>query len=218
MTRHRALITEQRERVLRLLSQFHYLTNRHFYRLLGATPGHPSADRGVRRLLLLLVRAGLLESSRHVIDNTRDRFLRYENCYRLSRAGALAIGCPATSGIKSAASVAHELLITDFHLALATSIPPSYRLYWRQTDLKHTVNPDALLAITDTTRPRDRSTWYYFLEIENSRQGHYREGESGLIAKLRKYVEYRRSDRCRAEWRHFHDFASSSFSAPASGR
>lgn len=206
MTHPRTVITEQRKRVLRLLSQFHYLTNRHFYQLLGVTPGDLSTERGVRRLLVLLVRAGLLESSRHVIDKPHDRFLRYENCYRLSRAGALAIDSPAITGIKSPASLAHELLITDFHLALATSTPSSHRLYWRQTDLKHTVNPDALFAITDTTQPRDRSTWYYFLEVENCRQGHYRRGESGLLAKLRKYVEYRRTDRCRGDWHHFSDF------------
>ena len=206
MTRHRTVITAQRDRVLRLLSSFHYLTNRHLYSLLGIDRDNASAHRGVRRILLLLVRAGLVTRTQHVIDSPYDRFLRYENCYRLSRAGALAIGCPAVVARKSAASLAHELLITDFHLALAASTPPSHRLYWRQTDLKHTVNPDALFAITDTTQPRDRSTWYYFLEVENSRQGHYRQGQSSLLGKLQKYVEYRRSDSCRADWRHFNDF------------
>src|SRR5207244_3110799 len=155
-----------------------------------------TARRGVRRLLTLLHRAGLVERSRYVLDDPRDPFLRYQHCYRLSHSGRAAIGRGNAPAEKSPASLPHELGITAFHIALAASMPPTHRLYWRQTDLKHGVNPDALFAITDTTEPRESSTYYYFLEVERSRQGHYRGGESGLLAKLRRYSEYRKSARC----------------------
>lgn len=186
------------------MAEYHYLRTPDFYRLLEISDPH--AQRGVRRALMLLARAGLVLRSRQAIDDPGDAFLRYQHCYRLSRAGSRAIGGGQAAIEKSPASIDHELLITDFHIALSSKTPATHRVYWRQTDLKRTVHPDALLAITNTTRPRELSTFYYFLEAEYSRQGHYRAGESGLITKLRRYSEYRRSAACREEWQHFSDF------------
>lgn len=200
----RAVITDRRREALSALAEYHYLTTSDFYRVLRI--GNEHARRGARRMLTLLNRAELVERSRHVLDNPNDPFLRYQHCYQLSRAGWAAIGKGNARAEKSPASLAHELGITAFHIAVATSMPSTHRLFWRQTDLKHGVNPDALFAITDTAQPRDSSTVYYFLEVERSRQGHYRGGESGLLAKLRRYSEYRKSERCRAEWKHFSDF------------
>lgn len=200
----RAVLTDSRKEALSLLAEYHYLTTPDFYRLSGREGEHER--RGVRRMLMLLARAGLVVRSRYTIDRPEDPFLRYQHCYRLSRAGLTAIGKGQAAIEKSPASLAHELGITAFHIALATALPPTHRLHWRQTDLKRSVNPDALFALTNTTKPRDNSTLYYFLEVERSRQGHYRGGESGLLAKLRRYTEYRRTERCRREWQHFADF------------
>lgn len=200
----RAVLTDPRKQALALLAEYHYLTTPDFYALLGRSNEHER--RGVRRMLMLLARAGLVVRSRYTIDRPDDPFLRYQHCYRLSRAGMAAIGRGQAAIEKSPASLAHELGITAFHIALATALPPTHRLYWRQSDLKRSVNPDALFALTDTTKPRESSTLYYFLEVERSRQGHYRGGESGLIAKLRRYTDYRRTERCRRDWQHFSDF------------
>jgi hypothetical protein len=200
----RAIVTDLRREALGHLAEYQYLTTPQFYVLLGRTG--EAARRGVRRMLTLLHRAGLVERSRYVVDDPGDRFLRYQHCYRLSRSGRSAVGKGNALAEKSPASLPHELGITAFHIALATAMPPTHRLYWRQTDLKHGVNPDALFAITDATQPRESSTYYYFLEVERSRQGHYRGGESGLLAKLRRYSEYRKSARCLAEWKHFADY------------
>ena len=200
----RNVLTDRRREALALVAEYHYLTTPDFYELLAAEGEHER--RGIRRMLMLLARAGLVVRSRYTIDRPSDPFLRYQHCYRLSRAGREAVGRGQAAIEKSPASLAHELGITAFHIALAKALPATHRLYWRQTDLKRSVNPDALFALTDTTKPRDGSTFYYFLEVERSRQGHYRGGESGLIAKLRRYADYRRSDQCRREWQHFSDF------------
>jgi protein involved in plasmid replication-relaxation len=197
-------LTTFRRRVLGLLAEYHYLRTPDFYGLLQISDPHE--QRGTRRALMLLARAGLVLRSRQAVDDPSDAFLRYQHCYRLSRAGCHAIGGGQAAIEKSPASIDHELLITDFHIALSAGVPGTHRVYWRQSDLKRTVHPDALFAITNTTRPRELSTFYYFLEAEYSRQGHYRAGESGLIAKLRRYSEYRRSAACREEWKHFSDF------------
>jgi hypothetical protein len=201
---HRPFLTNSRRRLLGVLAEYHYLRTPDFYRLLEVSDPHE--QRGIRRALMLLARSGLVLRSRHAIDNPNDSFLRYQHCYRLSRAGQRGIGGGHAATEKSPASIEHELLITDFHIALAERTPATHRVYWRQTDLKRTVHPDALLAVTNTARPREQSTFYYFLEVEYSRQGHYRAGESGLIAKLRRYGEYRRTELCRKEWKDFSDF------------
>jgi hypothetical protein len=90
--------------------------------------------------------------------------------------------------------------ITSFHIALRKY--PG-KLWWKQDDLKKTVYPDAVFGLAkDSVSPAA----YFFLEIEKSRQGHYREGDSGLITKLKRYAAYRRSADCRREFKHFDDF------------
>src|SRR5437899_544812 len=112
----RQVLTDLRRDALGALAEYHYLTTSDFYRVLGIESVH--AERGVRRMLLLLHRAGLVERSRYAIDNPDDPFLRYQFCYRLSRDGREAIGRGDVVYEKSPASLAHELGITCFHAAL----------------------------------------------------------------------------------------------------
>lgn len=206
MSARRAVLTNLRREALGQLAEYHYLTTPQFYEVLGA---HSEADRrGIRRMLLLLERSGLVRRSRYTIDKASDPFLRYQFCYRLCQKGLAALGRGSERIEKAPASLAHEVAITEFHLALARAVDASatHELYWEQTNLRRTVNPDALLALTDRTQPTDHSTFYYFLEIERQRQGHYRNGVSGLMAKLQRYAGYRRTPLCRREWRYFSDY------------
>jgi hypothetical protein len=206
MSAPRAVLTDLRREALRQLAEYHYLTTPQFYDVLGAETD--AERRGIRRMLFLLDRSGLVRRSRYTIDKASDPFLRYQFCYRLSQRGLAALGRGGERIEKAPASIAHEVAITEFHLALArrTAAGATHRLYWEQTNLRRTVNPDALFALTDITRPAARSTFYSFLEIERQRQGHYRNGVSALMAKLQRYAAYRRTPLCERDWRYFSDY------------
>lgn len=101
----------------------------------------------------------------------------------------------------------HELAITRFHIALKRFCEDRrLELYWRQTNLKRTVHPDALFGITFPDLSPGMNTYPYFLEIERSKQGHYQDRQSGLIRKLKRYYEYQGSAQCREDWRWFDRF------------
>jgi hypothetical protein len=83
----------------------------------------------------------------------------------------------------------HELEITSFHVALrGLCAAQGLRYAWRQTNLKHTVHPDALFYVVDPAQP-DKA-FCYFLEIERAKLGNYRNGEPQIFRKLKKYYEY----------------------------
>jgi len=101
----------------------------------------------------------------------------------------------------------HELAISHFHIHLASFCETHGReLYWRQVDLKHTIHPDALFAITDPVKPEGENTLYYFLEIERAKLGHYAHGEPQILRKLGAYHRYYGSALCAAEWIDFTEF------------
>jgi hypothetical protein len=203
----RRIVTPERKRVLESLATYHFMTTEQLYETVLPASGTPTQERAVRRLMLLMQRAGYVTRSRLVLDRPRDPFLRYTYSYRLTAEGLAALRDPRLRLPSASNSVGHDAEITRFHMNLRKAIAATdFRLWWRQTDLRQTVHPDALFAITDPARPRNRSTFYYFLEIEKSREGHYRSGCSGLEEKLRRYVAYRGAPRVREEWRHFTDF------------
>lgn len=97
----------------------------------------------------------------------------------------------------------HEYEISIFHLRLrALCAERGWKLYWQQRDLKCGVNPDALIGITD----EKASTWWYFLEIEKTKPGNFRNGESKIMRNLGKYYSYFNSDQCQKEWGNFKKF------------
>jgi hypothetical protein len=200
------IITPQRKRLLEILGEYRYLSTAQTSLLLRPEKPASSFERGIRRMLTLLHRAGLVRRG-YFLETESERLpVVPPFCYWLSRDGAGALDGGFVAG-RTPYSLAHEIRISRFHIALnriAAAVP--FIVHWRQHDLRKTVNPDALFALTDTRLPREASTRYYFLEVERSRQGHYRGGESGLITKLRRYVLYRRSPECRKDWRHFSDF------------
>jgi hypothetical protein len=93
----------------------------------------------------------------------------------------------------------HELEITSFHIALhRLCAAQGLRYAWRQTDLKHTVHPDAVFNVADPAHPT--KAFCYFLEIERSKLGNYRNGEPQIFRKLQKFYGYFNSTGCEKEW------------------
>jgi hypothetical protein len=91
----------------------------------------------------------------------------------------------------------HELEITYFHIALKPFCEKNdLNLYWQQADLKTaTIHPDAYFSIGKGEK------WnHFFLEIERSKIGNYREGESSIIRKLGKYYDLFDTNGCEKDW------------------
>lgn len=101
----------------------------------------------------------------------------------------------------------HELEISFFHIALKQfCTKKKLKLYWQQSDLKCTVSPDAMFAITDPAKPEGKNTLYYFLEMERAKIGHFVNGEPSIMRKLGKYYEYYGTEKCEKEWLDFRQF------------
>jgi Fe2+ or Zn2+ uptake regulation protein len=96
----------------------------------------------------------------------------------------------------------HELEISYFHIPLKYLCQQcGWTLYWQQTDLKtKTVHPDAYFAITDPTKPENRNTHHFFLEVERSKVSNYRDGEPSIIRKLEKYYNLFDTPQCEKDW------------------
>lgn len=126
--------------------------------------------------------------------------------YGLSNKGVRGYGGKAFDE-HSARTLDHELGITLFHVSLKQfTRQRGFTLYWRQTHLKRSViHPDALFALTDPSKPAGRNTHYFFLEIERSKIGNYREGEPSISRKIAKYYDLFDTADCEAAWgfRHF---------------
>ena len=204
-------MTNQRKEILKLLCRYSYLRTSHFYDLLSSQ--NNGSRRAVRRLLHDLWQRRYLKRKPIVDYKTTIPFPRYENIYWLSHSGLLlARDCGfgeegRTTPEKSPHTLEHEAAISEFHLALERIAKLNQlELYWQQHDLKRTVNPDALFALTDARRPENESTFYYFLEVEKSREGNYRDGDSALMRKLERYFAYQGSSDCRRDWTWFDEF------------
>jgi len=63
---------------------------------------------------------------------------------------------------------------------------------WAASHLTRSVNPDGLVALLKPGCGHC-SPFYYFLEIERSRQKHYRRGEIGACCEIERYYQYQRS-------------------------
>lgn len=205
-------LTEERKTILECLVRYRYLRTGHFYELHGAS--QKVSDRAVRRLLHDFREHGYVSRRVVVSDVGRGSLPRYENVYWLSPAGVrLARDCgfcdeefPGTART-SFRTLEHDVAITDVHLAVERfSRVHGWPLHWQQHGLKRGVNPDALFALTDPRRPGDANTSYYFLEVERSGEGGYRDGRSVLLRRLHRYVDYQGSTACRQDWEWFDEF------------
>lgn len=190
-----------KERVLELLAEFFCLQASDVAALLRNREITESDARSVRRTLSILHRDGLLCR----LDLGHDRGVA-SYVYGLSDKGvdhAFANGY-STAATKtldehSLRTLDHELEITAFHIALQRFSEASGLAYsWRQANLKHTVHPDAFFTVQD---PRDPCKEFcYFLEIERSKFGNYRDGEPQILRKLGAFYDYFNSTDCEKEW------------------
>jgi len=111
---------------------------------------------------------------------------------------------PATKVFKpnSDTLLPHEYEISVFHLRLkAWCDEHRAELYWQQRNLKCGVNPDACFGITTGS-----GTLWYFLEMEKTKPGGWKNGESKIMRNLGKYYEYFDSAKCEREWANFRKF------------
>lgn len=203
-------LTDERRALIEHFVRFRYLRTSHLYELYQA--GLNVTDRAVRRLVRDLGAHGYLH--RRVAPTVGTRPVPGEFAYWLSRKG---VGLAEAAGLTTellpaprpgiARTLEHELAITDFHLAvLRFSTSENVTLYWKQYGLRRGVNPDALFAITDSSKPEAESTSYGFLEIERSRQGGYAGGRSVLLRRLKRYAAYQGSPECLQDWQWFDEF------------
>jgi hypothetical protein len=168
----------------------------------------PSNERAMRRTISLL-EAENLTDWRPLAPRTRKRG-SVPIIYGLTQKGVGLVteegfSTPATKVFKpnSDTLLPHEYEISLFHLHLkALCEQRGWKVYWQQRDLKCGVNPDALIGITD----EKRNTWWYFLEIEKTKPGNFRNGESKIMRKLGKYHSYFNTDQCEKDWGNFRKF------------
>jgi len=188
-----------RTKVLHLIAEHKYLSVYDLANLIPVINAKPDNHR--RRFQFVLTRLWknrVLNRKINVKDfEIAEGFVPFNWMYWLSDKGAKMLQA-RTNTEKSPYSLPHEQDISRAHLAFSKL--EGRELYWRQDDLKHTIHPDALIGLSNPNLPEDESTTYFFLEIERSKQGHYREGKSGLIMKLLRFQNYRKTTKCVQEW------------------
>jgi Replication-relaxation len=205
----RRRITGAKVLALRYLAEYFCLRTNDVAQLIRNRIPNENDKRSIRYTLRLLYKAGLANRLPYLDLDYGIGGITY--VYGLSDKGVKfcnSIWTQAkTFDEHSQRTLDHELEISIFHIALkAFCKEHNLKLYWQQADLKCTVSPDAMFAITDPAKPEGRNTLYYFLEMERAKIGHYIEGESSIIRKLGKYYEYYGTDKCEKEWLDFRHF------------
>jgi hypothetical protein len=191
-----------KRKLLILLAAFFCLKTNDAAELLRNRPITESDARSVRRTLAILRRDGFLYRAPH-IDISRERggagYVYGLSSKGVNHAFRNGYATPATKTLDehSVRTMDHELEISNFHIALhrlCGDIPYE----WHQTDLKHTIHPDAFFTVADPTDARNE--FRYFLEIERSKLGQYRNGEPQILRKLKTFYEYFNSTDCEKKW------------------
>ena len=205
--RHR--VTNAKRVVLELLAEYFCLRTNDVARLVRNRTPNESDKRSVRYTLELLYKEGLVNRLPY-IELDRDRGVA-TFVYGLSDKGVSFVRSiwphAKTFDEHSQRTLDHELEISHFHFALRRLCTTrKLKLFWQQSDLKHTISPDAMFAITNPEKPEGKNTLYYFLELERAKIGHYVNGEPSIMKKLGKYHAYYGTDACQKEWTDFRQF------------
>ena len=193
-----------KQRALELAAEFFCLRTRDAAELVRGRAATESDERSVRRTLSILHRDGFLARLPHFAPEQERGGLGH--VYGLSDKGVAhafsngySTATTKTFDEHSLRTLDHEVEITAFHIALhRLSAERGLRYTWRQADLKRTVHPDALFTIADPNDP-DRE-FCYFLEVERSKFGNYKNGEPQILRKLGAYYGYFSSTGCEKEW------------------
>jgi hypothetical protein len=193
-----------KRRLLELCAEFFCLRTNDAAALLRNHPATPSDARSVRRTLAILHRDGFLYRA-PLLDLAHERGgatyvhgLTAKGVHHALQNG-YATRATKTLDEHSWRTLDHELEITRFHIALHQLCSrQGLRYAWRQTDLKHTVHPDAAFNVADPANPG--KAFCYFLEIERAKLGNYKNGEPQILRKLKRYYEYFGSTDCEEDW------------------
>jgi hypothetical protein len=192
-----------------LLAEFFCLRTNDIAELIRGRTPNPNDKRSIRQTLTVLLRAGLVARLPYLDLDRVQGGVHY--AWGLSDKGVQF--CKSlwpfakTFDEHSQRTLDHELEISFFHIALKNFAEKNrLKLYWQQSDLKCTVSPDAMFALTDPQKPDGKNTLYYFLELERAKIGHYVNGEPSIMRKLGKYYEYYGTDKCQKEWTDFRQF------------
>jgi hypothetical protein len=188
--------TRRKREVLGLLAEYFVLRSRDLARLLRNPAPSGTDIRAINRTLKILDDAGLVRRLRYL--NPENDGIGY--ACGLTDAGVRFCGEGKTLDEHSERTLEHELGISFFHLALREFCDDrGFELRWRQSDLKHGVNPDAYFSLTNP-EIEDKNTHHCFLEVERAKIGNWRNGEPGIIRKFRRYYDYYNTPQCEDDW------------------
>lgn len=198
--RHPYRLTKAKRNVLALLAEYFCLRVTDVAALRRGRAPCESDLRSARRTLSLLYREGHANRLPYFDLHTEG----VTHVYGLSDRALKTFDFPPTAKSfdeHSERTLAHELGVTAFHIALRKLADQNgLTLYWQQRDLKRGIHPDALFALTDPSKPDGRNTHYFFLEIERTKLGQYRGGEPSIMRKLERYAQYFDSNECARDW------------------
>ena len=205
----RRRITSAKREAIELLAEYFCLRTNDVARLIRSREPNDNDKRSVRHTLGLLYKAGLVNRLPYLDFDRESGGVTY--VYGLSDKGVKFVETiwpdAKTFDEHSQRTLDHELEISFFHIALKKfAAKNKLKLYWQQSDLKCTVSPDSMFALTDPAKPEGKNTLYYFLEMERAKIGHYRDGEPSIMRKLGKYYTYYGTDACEKEWTDFRQF------------
>jgi hypothetical protein len=190
-------MTRAKNLALQLLSEFFALTTNRLATLQRGRAPTESDQRTSRRTLALLHKAGYVYRIPYLDLDQLCGGATY--AYGLSDKGVKEYG-GKTFDEHSRRTLDHELAITDFHISLKHfCVHQGLEFYWRQSHLKNGIHPDASFSVTDPKKI-GRNTNHFFLEIERSRTGNYKNGEPSIIRKLSRYYDIYNTDQCYRDW------------------
>jgi Fe2+ or Zn2+ uptake regulation protein len=187
--------TKRKREVLALLAEYFVLRSKDLARLLR-NPAPTGTDiRTINRTLKILDGAGLVRRLRYL--NAENDGIGY--ACGLTDVGVRFCGEGKTLDEHSERTLEHELGISLFHVALrALCDERGFALRWRQSDLKHGVSPDAYFSLTNP-EIEDKNSHHFFLEVERAKIGNWKDGEPGIIRKLRRYYDYYNTPGCESD-------------------
>jgi hypothetical protein len=195
---HVRYLTPKRKAFLANFKRHPVISIEDIYRLLGTK--NETQERAARRFARDLSLAGYLLRKKvwNSDEDESEGTPHWHYVYRLSKHGAASVGGRDRSE-QTSSSVEHDLEVTNFMLALERAHAGIYIL---DGDLKRGVNPDKAFGFMT----KDSKWFYFFLEIERQRQSLSRTDHKGLIDRLLKYDAYRKTEKCRNDWKLFSDF------------
>ena len=194
--------TRAKHDVLAALAEFYCLRHKDLARLSRNREPTESDIRSVNATLQLLREENLIR--RIPYFDSRQSVGTVTFLYGLSYAAVRRIGESARYfDDHSVRTLEHELEISLFHMALKALCQSNrWDLRWHQDAISHhrPVNPDAFFVITKPERGEANNSFGFFLEIERSKIGNFKEGEPSIIRKLTKYASYFDTEQCQRDW------------------